>query len=282
VNLRQALTRARDLLKTNKDIEDPYLESEVLLRTILTIDRASLFVNIDTQLDPRYEPVYMDWIERRFQGEPVAYIIRKREFFKLDFYVDNRVLIPRPETELLVEQAIDFSRKHRVETIADIGTGSGVIAVSLAVNLPGVFIYASDISGSALEVAGINCLKHRVAKRVFLAEGDLLDPLIEPVDILIANLPYVKKSDLALMPSAKFEPALALDGGEEGLDQIFRLGKQLGPKIKPGGCVLLEIGLGQGQAAADFLGGLYPFSEIEILPDLAGIERVVKMILDSD
>jgi release factor glutamine methyltransferase len=278
VNLRQALTGARDLLKTNPDIEDPYLEAEVLLRQILMIDRASLFVNIDTELDPGYEPIYRDWVERRFNGEPVAYIIRKREFYKLDFYVDERVLIPRPETELLVEEAIDFSRNHRVETIADIGTGSGVIAVSLAVNLPGVFIYASDISSSALQVAGINCVKHRVAKRVFLAEGDLLDPLIEPVDILIANLPYVKKSDLALMPSAKFEPELALDGGISGLDQIFRLGKQLDSKVKPGGCVLMEIGLGQGEITADYLGGLFPNAKIDVLPDLAGIERVVRMV----
>lgn len=279
--LRQALTQARDLLKTNGDIEDPYLEAEVLLRQILMIDRASLFVNIDTELKPRHEPLYREWVERRFKGEPLAYITRKREFYKLDFYVDERVLIPRPETELLVEEAINFSRNHRVETIADIGTGSGVIAVSLAVNLPGVFIYASDISSSALQVAGINCVKHRVAKRVFLAEGDLLDPLIEPVDILIANLPYVKKSDLALMPSAKFEPALALDGGVSGLDQIFRLGKQLVSKTKPGCCVMLEIGLGQGEITADYLGGLFPLSKIEILPDLAGIERVVKMEINS-
>jgi release factor glutamine methyltransferase len=279
VNLRQALTNARTILTANSDIEDPYLESEVLLRNLLHIDRAFLFVNIDTELNPQKEVEYRQWIQRRQKGEPLAYIVRNREFYKLDFYVDSRVLIPRPETELLVEEAIDFYRNHRVETIADIGTGSGAISVSLAVNLPEAMFYATDISYLSLEAAKINCLKHGVAERVSLFEGDLLDPLPGPVDILIANLPYVKKSDLAKMPSANFEPALALDGGENGLDQIFRLGKQLGPKIKPGGCVLVEIGLGQAQITADYLGGLFPHSEIEILPDLAGIERVVKMII---
>jgi release factor glutamine methyltransferase len=277
VKLRQALTDARTILTANSDIEDPYLESEVLLRNLLHIDRASLFVNIDTELNPQKEIEYRQWIQRRQKGEPLAYIVRNREFYKLDFYVDSRVLIPRPETELLVEEAIKISQNHPVKTIADIGTGSGAISVSLAVNLPEVMFYATDVSSLSLEVAKTNCLKHGVAERVSLFEGDLLDPLPEPVDILIANLPYVKKADMVQMPSAKFEPALALDGGDNGLDQIFRLGKQLGPKIKSGGCVLMEIGLGQSQITADFLRRLFPFATIDILADLAGIERVVRM-----
>jgi release factor glutamine methyltransferase len=282
VTLRQAIDSAKDILKTNPDIEDPFLESEVLLRHLLKIDRASLYLDFNTKLDPRIEFTYKQLIERRLKGEPLAYITGNREFYNLDFFVDPRVLIPRPETELLVEEALKFSKTNTVTTIADIGTGSGIIAISLAIHLPEVKIYATDISNSALEVARTNCIKHGVAQHVSLIEGDLLAALPEPVDVLIANLPYVRKEDLIKMPSAKFEPNLALDGGINGLDQIFRLGEQLKYKIKPGGCVLLEIGQGQGQITADLLQRLHKSATISILPDLAGIERVIKMVMPLD
>jgi release factor glutamine methyltransferase len=279
VTLRQAITSAREILKANKDIEDPFLESEVLLRCVLQVDRASFFLNIDEVLTPQKEIEYQQWIQRRLQGEPLAYIIHNREFYYLDFYVDTRVLIPRPETEMLVEQAIQFAQNHPVSTIADIGTGSGAIAVSLSVHLPKVNILATDISASALEVARINCQKHNVDKRISLIQGDLLDALPEPVDVLISNLPYVTSSEVAQMPSAKFEPLLALDGGEDGLDQVFKLCRQLATKIKPGGCVLLELGLGQSQKVTELLKVLFPSSLIEVLPDLAGINRAIRITL---
>jgi release factor glutamine methyltransferase len=278
VTLKQAIIRAREILKANQDIEEPFLESEVLLRCILQMDRASFFIDLDHELNPQKEIEYTEWIERRLSGEPLAYIIHNREFYNLDFYVDQRVLIPRPETELLVEETINFSQIHPVTIIADIGTGSGIIAVSLALHLPAIKILATDISTSALQVAKINCSKHGVDKQVFLFEGDLLDPLSEPVDVLIANLPYVRKADLARMPSARFEPTIALDGGENGFDQIFRFCDRVSDKIKPGGCLLIELGMGQGQTVKEYLKRLFPLSTIEILADLAGIERVVKMI----
>jgi release factor glutamine methyltransferase len=282
VTLRQALTKARKILGTNKDIEDLYLESEVLLRYILKIDRASLYIDTNRELDHQKEMEFIQMVKRRHLGEPLAYLIHNREFYKLDFYIDRRVLIPRPETELLVEEAIKLSQTHRTATIADIGTGSGAIAISLAVNLPGKKIFATDISSSALEVAKINCLKHQVEKQVILMEGDLLDPLPEPVDLLIANLPYVRHNQVSNILSAKFEPSQALDGGENGLDQIFRLFKQLRPKINPTGCVLMEVGLGQSQIVAKSLLDLFPSSIINILQDLAGIERVIKLNLTDN
>ena len=278
MKVKEALSLARAKLICGKDVEDPVLESEVLLRYALQVSRAQLlFLGPEEILDPNKENIFFEWIDRRLQGEPVAYIIECREFFGLDFYVDGRVLIPRPETELLVEECIDFVRRHPAATIADIGTGSGAIAVSLAVTLPHVKIFATDISKDALYVAGINCRKHDVADRITLLQGDLLDPLPGPVDILTANLPYVKLTDLADMPSARFEPKIALDGGTHGLDQISRFIPQIKGKINPGGCVLLEIGEGQGQPTVDLLHRYFPNMPVEIKRDLAGIERVIKI-----
>ncbi len=299
MTLRQALTRAREMLSVLKDVENPALESEVLLRHTLQIDRVRLLLEQDAELEPDKAEIFWQWIHRRLQGEPTAYIIRCREFYGLDFYVDNRVLIPRPETELLVEEAVKFTGTHSVTTIADIGAGSGAVAVSLAVSLsfpsppeiPGrkdkaiqypdsfsqIRIYATDISASALEVTRINCRKHGVAERVILLRGDLLEPLPEPLDILIANLPYVSESDMAGMPSAKFEPEPALNGGKSGLEKISRFCNQLKDKVKPGGCVLLEVGMAQSRAVIAQLHNLFPSADISVLKDLAGIERVVKM-----
>ena len=280
MTLRQALTRATEMLANLEDIENPSLESEVLLKHALQIDRVKLLLEWHKELSPEKEVTFFKWIERRLQGEPIAYIIHCREFYGLDFYVDNRVLIPRPETELLVEEAIGFVQKYPLNAIADIGTGSGAVAISLAVNLSSqARIYATDISASALAVADINCRKHAVVDRITLLQGDLLDPLPEPVDLLIANLPYVQKSDLAGMPFARYEPPLALDGGESGLDKVFRLCRQLKGKVRPGGCVLLEIGEGQGKAVNEFLLALFPSAAIDLIPDLARIERVVKVNL---
>jgi len=292
VTLRQALIRATKLLSALKDSE-PALESEVLLKHALEMDKARLLLEQDAELSAEKAEIFWQWIDRRLKGEPVAYIIRCREFFGLDFYIDNRVLIPRPETELLVEEAVKFIKTRPVSAIADIGTGSGAISVSLAVNLlpPGepynlpekspassqIKIYATDISEAALEVARINCRKHGVSDSIILLQGDLLGALPGPVDVLISNLPYVAEADMAGVPSAKFEPEPALYGGVSGLDEIIRLCEQLEGKISRGGCVLLEVGMGQSRAVIDSLHNLFPSARIDVLKDLAGIERVVKM-----
>lgn len=285
MTLKQALFNAGKMLAGLEDVYDPVFESEVLLRYSLGISRAQLYIDLNQELEPEKEKLFQEWVKRRSLGEPVAYIIRCREFFGIDFYVDPRVLIPRPETELLVEKAIRYSKQFLDNvypstkiTIADIGTGSGAVAISLAVNLPHAKIYATDISASALEVAEINSCKHNVTERITLLQGDLLNPLPGPVDILVANLPYVTRADLTRMPSAKYEPELALDGGESGLERIFQLCYQLKGRICPGGCVLLEIGMGQDRAVTDLLHKLFPSSEIKLLVDLGGINRAVKLI----
>jgi release factor glutamine methyltransferase len=281
VKIKLALDGAKERLASRSDIETPALESEVLLRHILGIDRVQLYLDLEKDLQPNDEVKFKQLVERRLLGEPLAYIIRRREFFGLDFYVDERVLIPRPESEHLVEEALKLAKERPFLTVADIGTGSGAIAISLAMHLLQVKVFATDISSSALEVARLNSQRHGVQDRIVLLQGDLLDPLTEPVDIIIANLPYVRDADMAETASPGYEPSLALRAGERGLDQITRFSLKVKYKLRPGGCLLLEIGMGQSRDVRALLHGLFPSTEIEVIPDLGGIDRVVKMLFND-
>jgi len=275
VSLKQALSRARGIL-AEKNNEDTPLECELLLRHVLGISRTQLYLDLDLKLSPKQEEAFWQLLKRCLNGEPTAYITGHCEFYGLDFYVDPSVLIPRPESELLVEKAISLAQEHRLLTIAEIGTGSGAIAITLALELPGARIYATDISASALKVALINCQKHGVIDRVYLLHGNMLDPVPEPVDLIIANLPYVKESELTGM---RFEPLLALDGGRDGMERIRQLCRQVGGKLQPGGFLLLEIGQGQRKVVTTLLNALFPSGKIKVMPDLSGIDRVVSLSL---
>jgi release factor glutamine methyltransferase len=278
VTIRQALSRARQVLAAHH-VEDSPLESEILLRHALSIGRVELYSDFDRKLTPEEDKKFWQLAERRLTGEPSAYITGHREFYGFDFYVDPGVLIPRPETELLVEKAIELAQKRAVATIADIGTGCGAIAISLAVNLPEVMVYATDLSEAALEVARWNCQEYGVADRVRFLEGDLLDPLPEPVDLIVANLPYVRERELSRVNTRGFEPSLALDGGRDGLEEIRRLCHQAKAKLNPGGSLLLEIGMGQKEAVTRLLQSLFPKASIEVTRDLSGIDRLVCLTL---
>ena len=280
MTLKQALSRAREMLVAN-NIEDASLESELLLRHTLNISRIQLYQDLDHELSPEQEQTFWNLIKRRLSHEPTAYITKHREFYGLDFYVDPHVLIPRQESELLVEMALSLAQAHRVTIIAEIGTGCGVIAICLALNLPQTKIYATDIYAPALEVALINCRKHNVVNRIHLLQGDMLDPLPEPVDLILANLPYVKKAELP-RSSAKFEPLLALNGGPDGLQKIRQLCRQVNDKLNPTGYLLLEIGQGQGRAVTSLLRNLFPHARIEVVPDFVGIDRVVSLHLPGN
>ena len=222
-------------------------------------------------------------IQRRISHEPTAYITGHKEFFGIDFEVSPDTLIPRPDTELLVEKAIELVNKRFPKSclIADIGTGCGAIAIALALNLPLVKIYATEISASALEVAESNCRKHRVFDRVRLLRGDLLEPLPEPVQLIVANLPYISESELPKLPLeiSMFEPQLALAGGKDGLTQIRRLISQAGSKLVNGGAVLLEIGYDQGQVVKDLAWKYFPSAEVSLATDLSGLDRVVTIAM---
>jgi release factor glutamine methyltransferase len=276
VNCREALAKTRHSLE-ECNIENPSLEGEILLRHVLKVNRAVFFADLERELTSNEKEKLANLLERRQTGEPFSYIVGHREFYGLDFKVDRRVLIPRPETELLVEKAIAYARQYGFSSIADIGTGSGCIAVSLAVNLPELTIYATDVSLPALEVAEENALTYHVKDRLNLIWGNLLSVLPLKVDMIVANLPYVKTNEIKSL----FEPQMALDGGVAGLDKINELCRQLPGKLNPKGMLLLEIGQGQAQSVINNLHNTFPSSFIEIAKDLAGIERVVTVRLTS-
>jgi len=287
VSVREAVLWGARVLEQH-GCDSPRLDAELLLAHALGLSRARLLAQFDRALSPAELARYRQLIERRRAHEPVAYIVGHQEFYGLDFYVDRRVLIPRPETELLVEKAIELAGKVGDSgygigvssypiTLADVGTGSGAIAVSLAVHLPQATIYALDSSAEALEVAARNVRHHRVERRVHLLRGDLLSPLPEPVDIVVANLPYVSEVELAELPPEIrcYEPLSALDGGPDGLRHIRRLLAQAREYFRPHGAVLLEIGATQGEAVAELARRHFPTAEIEIARDYGGLDRVV-------
>jgi release factor glutamine methyltransferase len=283
----QALEQAT-LSLTQAGQTNARLDAQVLLSHTLQIERSFLYAYPEHMLTPEQELQYHTFIERRSRGEPIAYLTGHKEFYGLDFLVDKRVLIPRPETELLVEAALSACRKMfaagRTPIVADIGTGSGVIPVALAVcelQLP--YLYASDISTDALDVAYLNCLRHHIEDRVRLLHGDLLAPLPEPIDILTANLPYVGIDELNELPLdvTAYEPHLALFSGPLGLDlmQRFFLELKRSRKLKEGAILLLEIGYRQREALTSMLQEIWPHAVLAFTKDYAGWDRVLQVTL---
>lgn len=270
--LAQAITRLR-----NEGVESPRLDAELLLAYVLDANRAAVLARPDRQLTPKQLTRYRNLAARRADREPLAYIVGQREFFGLDFAVDARVLIPRPETELLVERALGLARRWPAPQIADVGAGSGAIAVSLAVHLPQAAVYALDESAGALAVVAGNACRHGVAGRVHCLAGDLLAPLPGPVDLITANLPYVTTDEWrALAPEIRdYEPRAALDGGPDGLALIRRLLATAGSHLQPGGAILLEIGAEQGAAATVLAREHFPQARVQLQQDYAGLDRLV-------
>ena len=264
------------------------LDAQVLLSHALNIDRSALYTYPERTLTPEQEQQFLTLIERRSRGEPVAYLTGHKEFYGLDFLVDKRVLIPRPETELLVEAALKVCRQMldagRAPIVADIGTGSGIIPVTLAVLEPRLpYLYASDISADALDVAYLNCKRHHVEDRVRLVHGNLLAPLPEPVDILTANLPYVGIEEMDDLPPdvRDYEPHLALFSGPGGLNLLRRFLRELqnSHELAQGAVVLLEIGYRQREPLTALLHELWPQARIVFTKDYAGWDRVLQVSL---
>ena len=264
------------------------LDAQVLLSHTLHVERSFLYAYPEQVLTSEQEQKYRTLIERRLKGEPIAYLTGHKEFYGLDFLVDKRVLIPRPETELLVEAALNACRKMfdagRTPIVADIGTGSGAIPVTLAVLEPRLpYLYACDISTDALDVASLNCQRHHVEDRVRLLHGDLLASLPEPVDILTANLPYVGTNELVELPLdvRAYEPHLALFSGPLGLDLMLRFFQELqhSRKLKEGAIVLLEIGFRQHEALTSILQEILPHATLTFTKDFAGWNRVLQVTL---
>jgi len=278
VNLKQALAQIRRTLASHQT-EEPDIDAELLLRHATNLNKDKLYVQYNRELTDKESHLLYDLIQRRVQSEPIAYILGYKEFFGLDFEVNPSVLIPRPETELLVEKAIAFARQQNIRLIADVGTGCGAIAIALAKHLPDAKIYAVDISEDALRTAKTNCKKHDVCNRVTLLHGNLLEPIPKLVDLIIANLPYVKIADWKKLPNGikANEPKIALNGGADGLDVIENLLAKAKDKLQSNGTMLLEIGYNQGKAALKSATNYFPEATTEIYTDLAGMDRVISI-----
>ena len=276
--VRQALASGRMILE-EYEIEEAALEAEVLLRDVLKKTRVEMFLELDSELSQQEYAAFRRSIRRRCVDEPTAYILGRREFYGRDFLVDNRVLVPRPETELLVEKAIELAHRYDAPLLADVGTGCGAVAIVLALELPEATVYATDISGDALRVARKNCRKHDASIRVKLLKGNMLEVLPQPVDIITANLPYVRQADIPRTGTVSVEPRLALDGGVDGLERIRQVCRQAGSKLRPSGHLLLEIGPDQTENVTMLLRSLFPGATMDVLPDLSGVDRVICLSL---
>ncbi len=268
------------------EIETAQLDAAVLLSFVLGVNKAWLYAHPTRQLTEGEIHLFEGLVRRRMCHEPVAYLVGYKPFYGLDITVDNRVLIPRPETEMLVERALAQAqrllREGQRPVIADIGTGSGAIAVALAVNVPDALIYATDVSAACMDVAETNVWRYGVGDQVRLAPGYLLDCLPEPVDIVVANLPYVASGDLATLPKQvrDYEPVLALDGGVDGCDVLRELVRSIASptgkaRLKPGAMIFLEIGADQGALMRDIVNEMLPECGCSVLVDYTGLDRVV-------
>lgn len=262
-------------------IDEAALEADLLLAACLEVERAFLPAHGEVLLTSEQEQRYRDWVERRARREPLAYITGRRWFYGLELVVTPAVLIPRPETELLVELALAWlARRSMTATVVDVGTGSGAVAVALACHTPPtVRIVATDISAAALAVAQTNARRHGVADRIAWFQGDLLASLTIPVDLILANLPYVALAERdRLMPEVRdFEPPEALFAGEDGLSLIGRLLAQAPAYLQSGGGLLLEIGYGQDEAVLALARATFPTAHLTLHTDLAGIPRVLQV-----
>ena len=260
-------------------VPSPRLDCEILLAHALGWKRARLYAFPEFELPAEQCEAFVALVERRKQHEPVPYIVGQREFFGLNLLVDRRVLIPRPETELLVQHALESASRlqsgEQALTLVDVGTGCGCVAVSLAVSLPRATVYATDVSADALEVAALNAGRHGVGSRVHVCLGNLLEPLPGPVHIIVANLPYISTGYLANLDRdvLDYEPRLALEGGEDGLQLVRALLERAGHWLLPHGVIWLEIGAYHGPQAVALAQRCFPAARIELRQDYAHLDR---------
>lgn len=269
--LQRAAARLADVSETSGS------DVQRLLRTVLKVERAWLMAHPEQELDPSQVEAFARLVERAAVGEPLPYILGTWGFYDREYCVTPDVLIPRPETELLLEQALVFVGEDAI-TAVDVGTGSGVLAVTLAALRPLTRVYATDVSRPALAVAAKNAAFH--GAQVSFFEGDLLQPLIEQrlrCRLILANLPYIPGEEVSRLQVSRYEPRLALDGGPDGLEIIRRLLAQIPAVADADALILLEIMAGQGGALAAEVEARLPEAVVEILPDYAGHDRIARI-----
>jgi len=274
------------------------LNAELLLAEVLKLPaRLELLLDPDRKLTEAQRATYREYVRRRLEREPAAHILGGWAFYKRDFRLSADVLTPRSETEILADAAVGWARKSGAKLALDLGTGSGCLAVTLALEVPGLAVVATDVSGKALEVARANAARLEAAGRIEFRAGDLFAALRGPVnhqdtktpsgsarpgegarefDLIVSNPPYIPTAEIdRLMPEvSKWEPRLALDGGADGLDLYRRLAPECARWLRPGGAVFLEIGEEQGRAVSELFAAAGGYEGLEVSKDLAGLDRV--------
>ncbi len=278
MTLAEALREARRLLAPVAP-DEAAIEAEALLCHVLHLDRAALYTRLSEQLSPANSDAFFALVRRRLARDPLAYLLGRREFYGLELEVTPAVAVPRPETELLVDVALGWLRRHaRDSTLAvDVGTGSGAIALALAAHgPPGLRLLATDISRAAVALARRNARRLGLDGRAEFVVADLLSPFRARFDLVVANLPYVPTAELATAPpEVRREPPLALDGGPDGLRVIARLLEQVPPLLAEGGLLLLEMAPHQAGPLAELARRALPEATLEVHRDLAGRERLL-------
>jgi release factor glutamine methyltransferase len=284
-NLMPATTVGRAVNAATQRLEEAgvstaRLDAQVILAHVLGVGRSWLFAHFEYALDDAQASQFTELIARRVKHEPVAYLIGRKEFYGIELQVDRRVLIPRPETEMLVDAVLVVAANQSPDPVivADVGTGSGAIALALAANAENARIYALDVSPDALAVAAKNMANHDSRDQVTVLHSDLLASLPGPVDVIVANLPYVTSADYRTLDLdvRKYEPQLALEAGEQGLDVIARLLRQVPFHLCPDGTVFLEIGYDQGSAVLRLVADILPQAlNADVHKDYQGRDRMV-------
>ncbi|MHB1355465.1 MAG: peptide chain release factor N(5)-glutamine methyltransferase [Anaerolineae bacterium] len=279
VCLGEAVVWAATVLQT-AGCDSPRLDAELLLASSLGITRSQLHVRWRDHLMPATSTVFHAYIQRRQLREPLAYILSQRAFYDMVLEVGPATLVPRPETEQLVDEAINWCRQQgKIELwAADVGTGSGALAIALAKHIPNLHVHASDHSNAALAIAERNIRRYSLQDRIRVSVGDLLIAAQRRFDVIVANLPYLPRTRLVeLSPEVtQYEPLVALDGGEGGLDIITRMCHQVPEYLERSGLLLLEIDEGQGEIVTGLLAESLPLAQVQVLLDYAGLQRVVR------
>jgi release factor glutamine methyltransferase len=282
VTVREALMMGRKKL-TEAGAENPVLDSELILGHVLAKDRLKLLTHDEENLTQQQIECYDKLLVQRCQSVPVAYIIGRKEFYGLNFYIKPGVLIPRPETEFVVEEALNVIRPIENPVIADLCFGSGAISVAIAVNHSRAKVYASDLSDIAWEVAKTNIKAHRVEDRVLLFRGDLWSPFecgnIGEFDVVVSNPPYIPTGELFTLPKdVKNEPQIALNGGPDGLEFYRRIVSKAPEFLKPCGRIILEIGWNQADNVKTLLKES-EFGDIKVIKDYGSFDRVISGVI---
>jgi release factor glutamine methyltransferase len=272
------LTQAKQELATVS--ENSSLEAQILVSHVLQHSRSWVITHSDSEITASDENKLNILLERLASGEPLPYIIGRQEFFGLDFFVTPDVLIPRPETELLVETALNYINSNsNVRWVADIGTGSGCISVSVAFNAVSIKVLATDISSKALEIASKNITHHHLNHRILLAQTDLMAACHGKFDLLCANLPYIPTETLSKLQVDQHEPHLALEGGPDGLEIIARLMVDAPRFMVQGGLLLFEIESTLKAPVIELARGVFPHARVEVIPDLSDRPRLLSIQL---